>query len=45
MPPQVYGMMGDQQQQAMQYQAYLQQQQAQHAGYPMPAGTMSQQRQ
>ncbi|TKX18870.1 SRF-type transcription factor-like protein 2 [Elsinoe australis] len=47
MPPQAYGMMpADQQAQAMQYQAYLQQQQAaQHGGYPMPQQAMAQRQQ
>ncbi|KAF2227187.1 SRF-type transcription factor (DNA-binding and dimerization domain)-domain-containing protein [Elsinoe ampelina] len=46
MPPQAYGMMPPDQQQAMQYQAYLQQQQAaQHGGYPMPAQAMAQRQQ
>ncbi|GAM89666.1 hypothetical protein ANO11243_077050 [Dothideomycetidae sp. 11243] len=46
MPPQAYGMSAEHQQ-AMQYQAYMQQQQqaAQHGGYPMPAQAMAQQRQ
>ncbi|PNS14777.1 hypothetical protein CAC42_2006 [Sphaceloma murrayae] len=46
MPPQAYGMMpADQQAQAMQYQAYLQQQQAAHGGYPMPQQAMTQRQQ
>jgi len=46
MPPRNSGMPGayglTPEQQAMQYQAYLQQQQAQHGGYPVPTGAMAQ---